>query len=65
MIVQGLGLTRLRSVLLLLGDAVRVVFTGKSSIGRVFMTQHSHINLLRKRLERPETKARNEEGVSK
>lgn len=65
MIVQGLGLTRLRSVLLLLGDAVRVAFTGKSSIGRVFMAQRSHINLLRKRLERSETKARNEEGVSK
>jgi hypothetical protein len=52
MIVKGIGLSRLRSVLLLLADAARVAFTGTSSFGRVFLAQQSHISILQKRLSK-------------
>ncbi|MBK9949869.1 MAG: hypothetical protein IPP12_22305 [Nitrospira sp.] len=36
-IVPGLGFTRLRGVLLMLGEAVRLVFGGTSRIGMVYV----------------------------
>lgn len=36
-VVPGLGFTRLRGVLLMLGEAVRLAFGGTSRIGRVYV----------------------------
>lgn len=38
-VVPGLGFTRLRGVLLMLGEAVRLAFGGTSRIGRVYVHQ--------------------------
>lgn len=43
-LVQGLGLTRVRGILFMLGEAVRLAFGGTSRVGRIFLKQQQHIS---------------------